>query len=146
MNIPSLSFVTQVLLPEAVCLHDFPEFEMLSRLELDVVSGSMLFVLLIKAPFLHTLTLQELRCFWEGLSSLVPPLCFTSKLQVVNFGRFKGYEHELRFAKFVIENTEVLKRASFTTARNLCGSQFEKVKEKIFSFKRSASSAVIEFK
>ncbi|TKY49268.1 F-box/FBD/LRR-repeat protein [Spatholobus suberectus] len=135
----------EVLVPAAVSLRYLPEFEMLSRLELDKVTGVMLLFLLIKAPFLQTLIFKELRTFEDDLwDPKKLPSCFITNLEVVNFGRLNGDEHELHFAKFVMENAQVLKRASFTAARNLPRSKFEEVKEKILSFKRSVSSAIIE--
>lgn len=73
------------------------------------------------------------------------PSCFTSNLEEVKFRKIKGVQHELRFAKFVMEYAQVLKRASFSPKRNMHGWIFEKVKKKILSFKRSDSFSSIEF-
>ncbi|KAL2331266.1 hypothetical protein Fmac_018847 [Flemingia macrophylla] len=136
----------EVLVPAGVSLIDLPEFEMLSRLELDKVAGVMLLFLLIKAPFLKTLIFQELLTFEDDLWDAKCVPCVLTSLQVVYFGRLKGDKHEVSFAKFVVENAQVLKRASFIASNNLCGLKFDQVKEKIFSFNKSVGSAVIELK
>ncbi|KHN26285.1 Putative FBD-associated F-box protein [Glycine soja] len=73
------------------------------------------------------------------------PSCFMSNLQVVNFGALNGKKHELRLAKFIMDNAKELQRVSFSAARNMHRSKFEKVKKKIISFKKSVSVAVIDF-
>ena len=59
------------------------------------------------------------------------PSCFISNLQLINFGRYEGKYHELRFVQFVMENAQVLKRAIFTVGSNRHANI-----EKILSFKR----------
>ncbi|CAJ1957786.1 unnamed protein product [Sphenostylis stenocarpa] len=131
----------QVLAPAVNSMVGLPEFEMLTDLELDKIRGSLLWFLLLKAPFIETLTLKELLSFEHpSTPNLVPP-CVSSKLEVVNFGRFQGKEHELRFAKLVFENAQVLKWVNFTCPPASYGKE---LKEKILAFERSAS-AVIEF-
>ncbi|CAJ1957780.1 unnamed protein product [Sphenostylis stenocarpa] len=132
----------QVLAPAVNSMVGLPEFEMLTDLEVvDKITGSLLWFLLLKAPFIETLTLKELLSFEHpSTPNLVPP-CVASKLEVVNFGRFQGNEHELRFAKLVFENAQVLKRVNFTCPWPSYG---KKLKGKILAFERSAS-AVIEF-
>ncbi|KAL2980715.1 hypothetical protein AAZX31_13G245700 [Glycine max] len=123
-----------------------PTFGMLSCLELGNVNGEILLIFLRNTPCLKTLILQELWQFDEEL--LNPenvPSCFTSNLEEVKFRKIKGVQHELRFAKFVMEYAQVLKRASFSPKRNMHGWIFEKVKKKILSFKRSDSFSLIEF-
>ncbi|CAJ1957769.1 unnamed protein product [Sphenostylis stenocarpa] len=135
----------QVLVLAVPRLFSLPEFGKLSRLELrDKIMGPLLWILLGKSPWIETLTLQELIIFDHRLTSMSVPPCVACKLKVVNFGRFRGDEHELRFVKVVIENAQVLKRMSLTCEWTLCGPKLEEVREKIFSFKKSASSAVIE--
>jgi len=63
----------------------------------------------------------------------------------MKFGKLKGVEDELRFAKFALEHARVLKRVSFCHHWELRKSIFGKVKKKILSFKRSVSSPIIEF-
>lgn len=73
------------------------------------------------------------------------PSCIISNLEVFKFGKLYDIEHELRFAKFVMEYARVLKVASFSPRWDLRKSTFEKVKKKILSFKRNVSSVIIEF-
>nr|KYP39139.1 F-box/LRR-repeat protein At3g14710 family [Cajanus cajan] len=126
-------------------LIELPEFEMLSRLELDEVAGVLLLFLLIKAPLLKTLVFRELLSFEDDLWDARCVPCVLTNLQELYFGRLKGDEHEVRFAKFVVENARVLKRARFIACRGLRWSKFDQFKEKILSLKKSVGSAVIEF-
>ncbi|TKY49269.1 F-box/FBD/LRR-repeat protein [Spatholobus suberectus] len=143
-NVECLKFERSKVL--ALVQDDLPAFGMLTRLELGNVTGEILMIFLRNTPFLETLILQELLQFDEELSNPenVPP-CFISNLEVFKFGKLTGVDHELRFAKFVMEHAQVLKRASFSRYWDLRRSIFEKVKKKILSFKRSVSSAFIEF-
>ncbi|CAJ1957776.1 unnamed protein product, partial [Sphenostylis stenocarpa] len=107
----------QVLAPAVNSMVGLPEFEMLTDLELDKIRELL--------SFEHPST-----------PNLVPP-CVSSKLEVVNFGRFQGKEHELRFAKLVFENAQVLKWVNFTCPPASYGKE---LKEKILAFERSASA------
>jgi hypothetical protein len=72
------------------------------------------------------------------LNSATVPHCLLTTLKVVKFAKFIGHDHGLSIAKFIIENAQVLERISFT----ICALKFQK---KILSFKKSSSSAIIEF-
>nr|KYP39135.1 F-box/LRR-repeat protein At3g14710 family [Cajanus cajan] len=122
------------------------KFEMLSHLELGNVAGEILLMFLMCTPFLKTLILEVLIQFKEEV--LVPklvPACFESNLQVVQFGRLNGDEHEMRFVKHVLEKALVLETVKYSVTKGLCRSNFENVKEKIFSFKRSEKLVLMEF-
>ncbi|XP_020203357.1 F-box/FBD/LRR-repeat protein At3g14710 isoform X2 [Cajanus cajan] len=145
-KVECLSFYQpEVLVPAGDSLIELPEFEMLSRLELDEVAGVLLLFLLIKAPLLKTLVFRELLSFEDDLWDARCVPCVLTNLQELYFGRLKGDEHEVRFAKFVVENARVLKRARFIACRGLRWSKFDQFKEKILSLKKSVGSAVIEF-
>jgi len=69
---------------------------------------------------------------------------------MVNFGRLNGDQYELSFAKFAMQNAQVLERASFMPTCFLCivrrrRRRFKNVKENILPFKRSATFVFIEF-
>ena len=69
---------------------------------------------------------------------------------MVNFGRLNGDQHKLCFAKFVMENTQVLEKACFMPTCFLCAMcrrrrRFKNIREKILPFKRSATFVFIEF-
>ncbi|KAJ1378488.1 FBD domain [Sesbania bispinosa] len=99
-----------------------PVFGILCHLELGLVTGQVLFGLLLKSPVLKTLLFKEVSKFdVELLNSAVVPDCLASTLQVVKFGKVHGYEHELYLAKFVMENGLVLERMSFSLASHGLG-------------------------
>ncbi|KAL5159416.1 putative ribonuclease H protein [Glycine soja] len=124
---------------------DIPAFGMLSCLELGKVTSEFLLNLLLKTPSLNTLIIKELLEFDEELSNLDKvPSCFISNLKMVNFGRLNGDQYELSFAKFAMQNAQVLERASFMPTCFLCivrrrRRRFKNVKENILPFKRSAT-------
>ncbi|KAH1210397.1 putative ribonuclease H protein [Glycine max] len=124
---------------------DIPAFGMLSCLELGKVTSEFLLNLLLKTPSLNTLIIKELLEFDEELSNLDKvPSCFISNLIMVNFGRLNGDQYELSFAKFAMQNAQVLERVSFMPTCFLCivrrrRRRFKNVKENILPFKRSAT-------
>ena len=82
----------------------------------------------------------------ELLNAAVVPDCLQYTLEVVKFGQVQGHEHELCLAKFVMENGLVLKRMSFSIAARLGNPKaIEEFKEKLFSFKKGFSFAIVEF-
>lgn len=83
----------------------------------------------------------------ELLNSTLVPDCLASTLQVVKFERVNGYEHELCLAKFFMEKGMVLERMSFVLANKALGKSkmMEEFKEKLFSFKKGFSFAIVEF-
>ncbi|XP_020203366.1 F-box/FBD/LRR-repeat protein At3g14710 [Cajanus cajan] len=96
------------------------KFEMLSHLELGNVAGEILLMFLMCTPFLKTLILEVLIQFKEEV--LVPklvPACFESNLQVVQFGRLNGDEHEMRFVKHVLEKALVLETVKYSVSLEL---------------------------
>lgn len=80
----------------------------------------------------------------ELLNSASVPDCFLSTLEMVKFGNFRGNEHELNLAKFLMENTLVLERLSVFPTWMLFGLNLENAKEKLFSFRKSSNLAIIE--
>ncbi|KAJ1383998.1 Leucine-rich repeat domain superfamily [Sesbania bispinosa] len=125
-----------------------PVFGMLSHLELGLVTGEVLLGILLKSPILKTLLFKGISKFdIELLNSAVVPDCLASTLQVVKFGKVHGYEHELYLAKFMMENGLVLERMSFSLASHGLGRSkvMEEFKEKLFSFKKGFSFAIVEF-
>ncbi|XP_057444866.1 uncharacterized protein LOC130737114 [Lotus japonicus] len=105
-------------------LTDLPSFEMLSHLELGNVTGEILLALLFKTLNLKTLIFHELLVDQELLNYDCEPHCFLN-LQVVKFLSFDGSEHELSFAKFVMENALFLKRMTFIPTWKLRKSNLE---------------------
>jgi hypothetical protein len=83
----------------------------------------------------------------ELLNSTPVPDCFASTLQVVKFAKVGGYEHELCLAKYFMENGKLLERMSFSLASQALGKSkiMEEFKEKLFSFKKGFSFAIVEF-
>ncbi|WVZ01579.1 hypothetical protein V8G54_027648 [Vigna mungo] len=82
----------------------------------------------------------------ELLNSAAVPECLTFTLQVVKFGSLNGFEHELCVAKFVMENALMLERMSFSIDfRQRKSKVIEEFKEKLFSYKKAFSCAIIEF-
>ncbi|CAJ2659479.1 unnamed protein product [Trifolium pratense] len=124
-----------------------PKFAMLSHLELGSVSGEVLLGLLQKSPVLNTLIFKGISKFdQELLNSAVVPGCLASTLQVVKFGNVHGLEHELFLAKFFMENGMVLERMSFSAVRWRGEKLIEEFKEKLYSFKKGVSFAILEFR
>ncbi|PNX92214.1 F-box/LRR-repeat protein [Trifolium pratense] len=125
-----------------------PEFPMLGHLELGLIRFEVLFGLLQRSPILKTLTFKGIFKFdLELLNSTPVPDCFASTLQVVKFARVCGFENELCLAKFFMENGKVLERMSFSLASLALGKSkiMEDFKEKLFSFKKGFSFAIVEF-
>ncbi|CAK8579434.1 unnamed protein product [Lathyrus sativus] len=125
-----------------------PKFAMLSYLELGFVSFEVLLCLIQKTPVLNTLVFEGILKFnHELLNSAAVPDCLTSTLQVVIFGDVHGYEHELLLAKYLMENGTVLERMSFSFANARSGKSkvIEEFKEKLYSFKKGISFAILEF-
>lgn len=83
----------------------------------------------------------------QVLNSVAVPDCLTSTLQVVKFDKLHGCEHELCLAKYFMENVLVLERISFYLVSLWLGKSkiMEEFKEKLFSFKKGFSFAIIEF-
>ncbi|CAJ2659480.1 unnamed protein product [Trifolium pratense] len=126
-----------------------PKFAMLSHLELGSVSGEVLLRILQKAPVLNTLFFKEISKFEQKLlNSAVVPGCFASTLKVVKFENVYGSEHELFLAKFFMENGIVLERMSFSFVdwRWRREKLIEEFKEKLYSFKKGISFAILEFR
>ncbi|GAU27359.1 hypothetical protein TSUD_55120 [Trifolium subterraneum] len=124
-----------------------PNYAMLSHLELGYVSVKVLLGLLKKTPVLHTLIFQGILKFdQELLNSASVPDCLTSTLQVVKFGNVDGSDHELFLAKFFMENGKVLERMSFSVISWYDEELIEEFKEKLYSFKKGVSFAILEFR
>ncbi|CAK8579436.1 unnamed protein product [Lathyrus sativus] len=132
-------------------LASVPKFAMLSYLELvGLVSVEVLLCLIQKCPVLNTLVFKEILEFNHELrNSAAVPDCLASTLQVVKFGDVHGDEHELILAKYLMENGTVLERMSFSFADAPLGKSNSKVieefKEKLYSFKKGISFAILEF-
>ncbi|WJX72585.1 hypothetical protein P8452_56450 [Trifolium repens] len=126
-----------------------PKFAMLNHLELGSVSGEVLLGLLQKSPVLNTLVFQGISKFdQELLNSAVVPICLASTLQVVKFGTVVELEHNLSLAKYFMENGMVLERMSFSLEYwHWCREELiEEFKEKLYSFKKGVSFAILEFR
>ncbi|KAK2405582.1 F-box/FBD/LRR-repeat protein [Trifolium repens] len=97
-------------------LAGIPEFGLLRDLELYYVTGEVLLRLLLKSPCLETLVCYRLLDFdeEEPVNFATVPDCFLSTLKVVKFENISGNKCELSFAKFVMENAQVLEKISFT--------------------------------
>jgi hypothetical protein len=88
------------------------------------------------------------------MNSAVVPDCLASTLKVVKFGNVYGDEHEVFLAKFFMENGMVLERMSFSLVRRFSlvnrrwqGEELiEEFKEKLYSFKKGVSLAMLEFR
>ncbi|XP_057444869.1 F-box/FBD/LRR-repeat protein At3g14710-like [Lotus japonicus] len=129
-------------------LANIPSFEMLSYLELGDVTGEILLALLLKAPNLKTLVFQNLLQSDQELLNYDPvPECLLTTLQVVKFEEFKGSEHQLNFAKFVMGNALALKKMSKFNEQNVLETvalsikllkQFENVKVGVSVVKEAA--------
>jgi dsDNA-specific endonuclease/ATPase MutS2 len=65
----------------------------------------------------------------------------------VKFGNLHGHEHELFLAKYLMENGIVLERMSFSIANawQIDSKVIEEFKEKLYSFKKGVSFAILEF-
>jgi len=65
----------------------------------------------------------------------------------VKFGNLQGHEHELFLAKYLMENGIVLERMSFSIANawQIDSKVIEEFKEKLYSFKKGVSFAILEF-
>ncbi|XP_061369960.1 F-box/FBD/LRR-repeat protein At3g14710-like [Gastrolobium bilobum] len=134
-------------------LADLPAFGMLTHLELGTNNGQTILGLLLKAPFLKTLALEGISVFdKEILNSTIVPDCLLSTLKVMKFGNFYGFEHELRFAKFIMENAKVIETIKFHvvarkrhTRRLYSRSAMRAVMEKLSSFNRGSRFAIMEF-
>lgn len=63
----------------------------------------------------------------------------------MHFGRLNGDEHERRFVKYVLERALVLETVKYFITYELRDSNFDYVKKKIFSFKRSEKLELVEF-
>ncbi|KAK7401731.1 hypothetical protein VNO78_13437 [Psophocarpus tetragonolobus] len=127
---------------------NLPLFGMLIELELGLVSGEVLLGLLLKSPVLKTLLFKGVSKFNEELlNSAAVPDCMISTLQVVNFHKLHGLEHELCLAKFFMENGLVLERMSFSLVSQVLGRSktIEEFKAKLFSYKKGFSFAIVEF-
>ena len=152
-----------------------PKFAMLTHLDLGSVSSKVLLGLLQKSPVLNTLVfkvgnyfviiLQHLIYIFsysnfvglfnhqgilkfnqELLNSAVVPDCLTSTLQVVKFENVYGTKHELFLAKYFMENGMVLERMSFSCVSWCKEELIEEFKEKLYSFKKGVSFAILEFR
>ncbi|WJX72582.1 hypothetical protein P8452_56448 [Trifolium repens] len=124
-----------------------PKFAMLSYLELGTVSVEVLLGLLQKSSVLNTLLFKRISKFdQELLNSAIVPDCLASTLQVVKFGNVQGSDHELFLAKYFIENSMVLERMSFSCVSWCNEELIEEFKEKLYSFKKGVSFAILEFR
>ncbi|XP_058736056.1 F-box/FBD/LRR-repeat protein At3g14710-like [Vicia villosa] len=123
------------------------KFAMLSHLELRDVSIEVLLGLIQNSPALNTLFFKRILEFnHELLNSAAVPNCLTSTLKVVKFGDVQGDEHELLLAKYLMENGTVLERMSFSFDEYLGEPKvIEEFKEKLYSFKKGISFAILEF-
>jgi len=65
----------------------------------------------------------------------------------VKFGNVHGYEHELLLSNFFMEIGMMLERMSFSlvNAWQRKSKVIEKFKEKLYSFKKGVSFAILEF-
>jgi hypothetical protein len=63
----------------------------------------------------------------------------------VKFGNVQGSDHELFLAKYFIENSMVLERMSFSCVSWCNEELIEEFKEKLYSFKKGVSFAILEF-
>ena len=81
----------------------------------------------------------------ESQNFATVPDCFLSTLKVVKFDKYFGGEREFSFAKFVMENTKVLERISFSFHYRQSDSEVEKAKEKLSLVKISFSTVIMEF-
>jgi len=64
----------------------------------------------------------------------------------VKFGIVRGSEHDLFLAIIFMENGKVLERINFFAKYLWCKSKlFEEFKEKLYSFKKKVSFAILEF-
>ncbi|KAK2422820.1 hypothetical protein QL285_033322 [Trifolium repens] len=124
-----------------------PKFAMLSHLELGIVSVEVLLGLLQKSSVLNTLLFKGISKFdQELLNSALVPDCLTSTLQVVKFENVYGSDHELFLAKYFMENSMVLERMSFSCVSWCKEELIEEFKEKLYSFKKGVSFAILEFR
>ncbi|MED6118158.1 hypothetical protein PIB30_000140 [Stylosanthes scabra] len=141
-----LKFGGPDILSEHVAL--LPEFGMLSHLELDSVTAEFLLGLLLKTPILNTLIVERLESISDKAlleSAGVVPDCLRYTLQVVKFRDFCGDEHELCFAKFVMEKGSVLKKMSFSLSHLFVKSEdIEELKEKLFALRKCLTSTIVE--
>ncbi|GAU12185.1 hypothetical protein TSUD_01520 [Trifolium subterraneum] len=96
-------------------LAGIPEFGLLRHLELHYVTGEALLGLLLKSPCLETLVCYRLLDFYgeDPFKCATVPDCFLSTLKEVEFENITDHKCELSFAKFVMENAQVLERISF---------------------------------
>ncbi|XP_058736041.1 F-box/FBD/LRR-repeat protein At3g14710-like [Vicia villosa] len=125
-----------------------PKFAMLSYLELGYVSVQVLLGLIQNSPTLNTLLFKGILTSNHELpNSAAVPDCLTSSLQVVKFGDVWGNEHELLLAKYLMENGTVLERMSFSFTDECLDEPkvIEEFKEKLYSFKKGISFAILEF-
>ena len=83
----------------------------------------------------------------ELLNTAAVPACLAATLQAVRFEKVHGLEHELCLAKFLMENGVVLERMSFSLVSARLGKSkiIQEFKEKLFSFKKGFSFAIVEF-
>jgi hypothetical protein len=91
---------------------------------------------------------QETPTFSKELLTLaVVPDCLKSALQIVNFENVNGDEQELFFAEFVLKNSKVLERMTFSFInQKLAKSKaMKEFKEKLYSFKKGHSFGYLEF-
>ncbi|CAJ2668780.1 unnamed protein product [Trifolium pratense] len=124
-------------------LADIPVFRMLGYLKLKRVTSNTLLDFLLKTPCLKTLVLQMVDYDEESQNFAIVPDCFLSTLKVVKFDKYFGGEREFSFSKFVMENTKVMERISFSFHKSC--SEVEKAKEKLSLVKISFSTVIMEF-
>jgi hypothetical protein len=64
----------------------------------------------------------------------------------VKFENVYGSDHELFLAKYFMENSMVLERMSFSCVSWCKEELIEEFKEKLYSFKKGVSFAILEFR
>ncbi|XP_045832646.1 F-box/FBD/LRR-repeat protein At3g14710-like [Trifolium pratense] len=126
-------------------LAGIPEFELLRDLELHYVTGEVLLRLLLKSPYLETLVCNRILDSYEEepVNFATVPDCFLSTLKEVTFENITDNECELSFAKFVMENAQVLERISFSCSRK--PHVLENFQKKLASVNCSSNIAIEEY-
>lgn len=81
----------------------------------------------------------------ESDNYAIVPDCFLSTLKVVKFAKYFDREHELRFAKFVLENAKVLEKVSFSFHKQRPWTEVDEAKEKLRLIMISCSTVTVEF-
>ncbi|KAK7313199.1 hypothetical protein VNO77_37712 [Canavalia gladiata] len=125
-----------------------PDFDTLDRLRLEKCTIEMLLKFLQKAIFLETLVLHSVEPFDEGV--LYSPTLFPPNLQyslkVVLLSEFKGDEHEISLAKFILDNAERLEKMIISTYWMWdSNSKLEEIREQVLAYPKRSSIAEVDF-